>query len=230
MFLKALRELGLSRKDIAEAIGVSVSTVGRWERGECNPRRDNYLKLQSFAVRELVSGLPISKASSLLGIPRTTLARHLRGEVVCRDPERYAASPRLLESVLGEDYIYLINLDAVPPKLRRDLYTTATELPDAVVRFTMYNLSEYIVDLGEAAHYLIETWMSREGISPDDETRVKRLVHGLVGEDGEGGILGWAKAVGGDEYVAVILTTFALADSLKEAWKNIRELYSVLGG
>ena len=224
-FVQLLREMGFSYRRIAREVGVSKSTVRRWAMGETRPRRENYLRLQMLAVRELVGDRSLREAARELGIPRTTLIRHLRGQVVSRDPGRYIASPFMLGKVLGEDMERLFYLDQVPVKTRKHLFTAATKAPETLLRLIQYNLAEYTVDPEKAADYLVRTWMERAGIAPDDETRVKRLVHSLVGEDGEGGILWWAMMVGGSEYYAAILGVFATSETLKEVWEKVREIY-----
>ncbi len=57
-------ERGLSRKDLAEAVGVNYQTVGYLERGDYNPSLELALKLADFF------GLPVEMIFSLKPFPR----------------------------------------------------------------------------------------------------------------------------------------------------------------
>lgn len=47
----ARRKLGLSQEQLAEALGVSRNTIGRWERGECDPGMDKLAELERTLAR-----------------------------------------------------------------------------------------------------------------------------------------------------------------------------------
>ena len=227
-FVQLLREMGFSYRRIAREVGVSKSTVQRWARGEAAPKRENFLRLQMVAVGELVGDRSLREAARALGIPRTTLTRHLRGQAVCRDPARYIVSPTMLKQLLGEDVGKLFRLEQVPIELRKHIRTAATKAPETLPRLFQFNLGPYAVPVDEAAEHLISMWMEYKGIGPDDEEfeeKRGKVMNQLVGLDGRFGILGWARAVGGEEYYARVLAAFALAENYKEAWKAIREFY-----
>lgn len=47
----ARKKLGLSQEQLAEALGVSRNTIGRWERGECAPNADKMAKLDRMLAQ-----------------------------------------------------------------------------------------------------------------------------------------------------------------------------------
>lgn len=47
----ARKELGLSQEQLAEALGVSRNTIGRWERGEYIPNADKVAELERMLVQ-----------------------------------------------------------------------------------------------------------------------------------------------------------------------------------
>lgn len=64
--LFALREeMGISRKDFAEKVGVEISTVTRWENGEMFPSEVNIRKIKNLlgcSYDALLDGNPINPA------------------------------------------------------------------------------------------------------------------------------------------------------------------------
>lgn len=68
--IKVLRtELGLSRKDLAERLGVNFQTIGYLERGDYNPSIELALKLAAYfdlPVEELFSLKPFQPLSQTL--------------------------------------------------------------------------------------------------------------------------------------------------------------------
>ena len=45
-YIKSCRKnIGLTQKELAEKVGVSMNTVARWERSESEPSRSDFLKL-----------------------------------------------------------------------------------------------------------------------------------------------------------------------------------------
>jgi len=47
----ARKKLGLSQEQLAEALGVSRNTIGRWERGECAPNADKVAELDRMLAQ-----------------------------------------------------------------------------------------------------------------------------------------------------------------------------------
>lgn len=47
----ARKKLGLSQEQLAEALGVSRNTIGRWERGEFSPSADKMAKLERMLAQ-----------------------------------------------------------------------------------------------------------------------------------------------------------------------------------
>lgn len=47
----ARKKLGLSQEQLAEVLGVSRNTIGRWERGECAPNADKMAKLDRMLAQ-----------------------------------------------------------------------------------------------------------------------------------------------------------------------------------
>lgn len=54
----ARRKLGLSQEHLAEALGVSRNTIGRWERGECAPNADKLTELERMLAQHDVRAVP----------------------------------------------------------------------------------------------------------------------------------------------------------------------------
>lgn len=54
----ARRKLGLSQEQLAEALGVSRNTIGRWERGECAPNADKLTELERMLAQHDVRAVP----------------------------------------------------------------------------------------------------------------------------------------------------------------------------
>lgn len=87
------KELGLTMKQVAEAVGVSEATVSRWESGQiANMRRDrinNYAKILRVDPNFIMTGEKktdtITGVSNLIPLPK---ARNipLIGEIACGDP------------------------------------------------------------------------------------------------------------------------------------------------
>lgn len=60
-FYRAMR--GLTLQDIADQLEVAVSTVGRWERGECEPSANdanNLARALKISLSTLVEGKKVS--------------------------------------------------------------------------------------------------------------------------------------------------------------------------
>lgn len=62
-------ELGLSRQDLADALGVNYQTIGYLERGEYNPSLDLALRAAAYfglPVEAIFSRRPFTRMSELL--------------------------------------------------------------------------------------------------------------------------------------------------------------------
>lgn len=87
------KELGLTMKQVAEAVGVSEATVSRWESGQiANMRRDrinNYAKILRVDPNFIMTGEKktdtITGVSNLIPLPKTRNIP-LIGEIACGDP------------------------------------------------------------------------------------------------------------------------------------------------
>lgn len=87
------KELGLTMKQVAEAVGVSEATVSRWESGQiANMRRDrinNYAKILRVDPNFIMTGEKktdtINGVSNLIPLPKTRNIP-LIGEIACGDP------------------------------------------------------------------------------------------------------------------------------------------------
>ena len=87
------KELGLTMKQVAEAVGVSEATVSRWESGQiANMRRDrinNYAKILRVDPNFIMTGErkldTLSGVSNLIPLPKT-YSVPLLGEIACGDP------------------------------------------------------------------------------------------------------------------------------------------------
>jgi DNA-binding transcriptional regulator YiaG len=59
-YLRTLREaLGLTQKELGEAVGVDSMTVSRWERGEFGPRRGALVRLERLRKAALRRGVAV---------------------------------------------------------------------------------------------------------------------------------------------------------------------------
>lgn len=54
----ARKNLGLSQEQLAEVLGVSRNTIGRWERGECAPNADKMAKLDRMLAQLEAPAVP----------------------------------------------------------------------------------------------------------------------------------------------------------------------------
>lgn len=54
----ARKNLGLSQEQLAEALGVSRNTIGRWERGECAPNTDKLAELERMLAQLEAPAVP----------------------------------------------------------------------------------------------------------------------------------------------------------------------------
>lgn len=109
------KELGLTMKQVAEAVGVSEATVSRWESGHiANMRRDrinNYAKALRVDPNFIMTGE--RKAASILDIPGIiplpkTYTVPLLGEIACGDPilaeQNIADQIPVPEHIKGADF------------------------------------------------------------------------------------------------------------------------------
>ncbi|KAA0753102.1 XRE family transcriptional regulator [Bacillus sp. AY1-10] len=74
--IKSVRQLtGLNQTDFAKLVGVSLTTVNKWERGHAQPKKENIKKIERLVGSE---NLRVIQAKLLYDLPLLEVSKDLR--------------------------------------------------------------------------------------------------------------------------------------------------------
>ncbi|PGC99058.1 transcriptional regulator [Bacillus thuringiensis] len=74
--IKSVRQLtGLNQTDFAKVVGVSLTTVNKWERGHTQPKKENIKKIERLVGSE---NLRVIQAKLLYDLPLLEVSDNLR--------------------------------------------------------------------------------------------------------------------------------------------------------
>lgn len=74
--IKSIRQLtGLNQTDFAKVVGVSLTTVNKWERGHAQPKKENIKKIERLVGSE---NLRVIQAKLLYDLPLLEVSDNLR--------------------------------------------------------------------------------------------------------------------------------------------------------
>ncbi|MEB8674221.1 helix-turn-helix transcriptional regulator [Bacillus cereus] len=74
--IKSVRQLtGLNQTDFAKVVGVSLTTVNKWERGHAQPKKENIKKIERLVGSE---NLRVIQAKLLYDLPLLEVSDNLR--------------------------------------------------------------------------------------------------------------------------------------------------------
>ncbi|KMP39466.1 helix-turn-helix transcriptional regulator [Bacillus toyonensis] len=74
--IKSVRQLtGLNQTDFAKVVGVSLTTVNKWERGHAQPKKENIKKIERLVGSE---NLRFIQAKLLYDLPLLEVSDNLR--------------------------------------------------------------------------------------------------------------------------------------------------------
>ena len=183
VWVRVLQAHGWSLRRIAREVGVHHETVRRWIRREKRywPKQEKYLKLQKLALQELVGDRSLRKAAAVLGVPRTTLARHLRGQTASRDPGKYVASPYVLSKVLKEPLQRTFYIEKAPRIAREKAFHGAVDDPSSLPYILQGYWKMYVVPPEEAVEVVAPIWLENFEVDPRNEREVERIRNWLYG-------------------------------------------------